>query len=176
MYATTVLNLYNDLANEGIHIWIDGGWCVDALLRKLTRIHKDLDIVIEEKDVQRFRNLLERRAYVETKLDIATPHNFVLVDQNGNEIDVHVIVLDEYGNGIYGPIENGEMYPAAALRGKGEINDQVVQCISAEWMVKFLAPWVHKHPDKYLDDIAALCDRFDIPLPDEYKNIIAKLR
>ena len=175
MHATTVLNLYNHLANEGIHIWVDGGWCVDALLRRQTRLHNDLDIVIEEQDVRKFRRLLEQRGYIETKLDTARPHNFVLVDQSSNEIDVHVIVRDEHGNGIYGPIENGEMYPADGLRGEGEINDRFVRCISAECMVRFLAPWLHKHPDKYLDAIAMLCDRFGIPLPEEYKNVIEKL-
>jgi lincosamide nucleotidyltransferase A/C/D/E len=35
MTGEDVLNLYNWLKENGITIWIDGGWCVDALLGKL---------------------------------------------------------------------------------------------------------------------------------------------
>jgi hypothetical protein len=32
-------------AND-IEIWIDGGWSVDALLKRQTRVHNDLDIAL----------------------------------------------------------------------------------------------------------------------------------
>jgi lincosamide nucleotidyltransferase A/C/D/E len=75
--------------------------------------------------------------YRDIKLEIARAWNFVLGDENGSEIDVHVIVLDDDGNGIYGPPEKREMYPAASLTGTGNIDGQAVRCISPEWMVKF---------------------------------------
>jgi len=52
-------------------------------------------------------------------------------------VDVHAIVFDAYGNGLYGPVEKGVMYPAASLTGSGTIDRQPVKCISAEYMVKF---------------------------------------
>jgi lincosamide nucleotidyltransferase A/C/D/E len=168
MTAPDVLDLYFTLEKQGILIWVDGGWGVDALLGKETRLHRDLDIVIQQKDVPKFRELLHGQGYEEIKLEIARPYNFVLGDQNGREIDVHVIVLDEHGNGIYGPIENGEMYPAAALSGSGKIDDQAVQCISPEWTIKFHSGYQLKEKD--YADVAALCEEFGIPLPDEYKK------
>jgi len=48
------------------------------------------------------RNLLQARGYADIKLEDARPWNFVLGDENGREIDVHVIALDGQGNGIYG--------------------------------------------------------------------------
>jgi lincosamide nucleotidyltransferase A/C/D/E len=43
-----VLDLYSKLDRIGIKIWLDGGWGVDALLCKQTRLHSDLDIIIQQ--------------------------------------------------------------------------------------------------------------------------------
>jgi hypothetical protein len=43
-----------------------------------------------------------KEGYRDIKLEIARPWNFVL-DENGRQIDVHVIVLDHQGNGILLP-------------------------------------------------------------------------
>jgi lincosamide nucleotidyltransferase A/C/D/E len=107
--------------------------------------------------------LLEARRYKEIKLDKARPWNFVLADAEGREIDVHVIVIDEQGNGIYGPPENHEMYPAASLTGIGSIAGQAVRCISPEWAVKFHGGYRLKEKD--FQDVSALCQKFGIELP-----------
>ena len=91
MDAPDVLDLYDALEELGVSIWIDGGWGVDALLEKQTRLHQDLDIAIQEKDVSVLRQLLEERGYKDIKLEVARPHNFVLGDDKGHEIDVHVL-------------------------------------------------------------------------------------
>jgi lincosamide nucleotidyltransferase A/C/D/E len=44
MTEQQVLSLYEGLLAEGIAIWIDGGWCVDALLGARTREHANLDV------------------------------------------------------------------------------------------------------------------------------------
>ena len=168
MKASDTLDLYTALQQVGITIWIDGGWAVDALLSEETRVHGDLDIVIEQQHVVQLQQLLANLGFKEIKQKIATPHNFVLADDKAREIDIHVIVIDEHGNGIYGPPENGVMYPAASLTGKGTITSRSVKCISAEYMVQFLAPWIDKHPHKYLPAVSALCERFGIDLPEAY--------
>src|SRR5258708_40200517 len=111
MNAIDVIDLYKTLETLSIEIWIDGGWGVDALLGEQTRSHSDLDITIEQKDVPMLRQFLQKRGYRDIKLEEARAWNFVLGDENGREIDVHVIVLDDGGNGVYGPPESGEMYP-----------------------------------------------------------------
>lgn len=166
MQQKEVIDLYNQLENLGIKIWVDGGWGVDALLGKQTRPHKDLDIAIQQKDIPKFREILENKEYKDIKLDDAKPHNFVLGDSKGREIDVHVIVIDDKGNGIYGPVEKGEMYPAASLTGTGIIGDQNVSCVSPEWMVKFHSGYELKEKD--FKDVSALCEKFGIKLPEEY--------
>jgi len=168
MEAAEVLDLYNALGSLGVEIWIDGGWGVDALLGKQTRLHRDLDIAIQHKDVAKLLELLEARGYHEIKLEIRRPHNFVLADSQGHEIDVHVIILDEQGNGIYGPVQNGEMYPADALAGIGSIAGQTVRCISPEWTIKFHSGYELKEKD--YKDVSALCEKFGIELPAQYER------
>ena len=168
MTAKDVLELYTALAAMGVHLWVDGGWGVDALLGEQTRPHKDLDIVIQEKDVSKLREFLASRGFVEVKLEIARPHNFVLGDAAGREIDIHVIVLDSDGNGIYGPPRDGQMYPAASLTGNGLIAGLHVRCISPEWVVAFHRGYELKEKD--FQDVTAICTRFGIKLPDIYKR------
>jgi lincosamide nucleotidyltransferase A/C/D/E len=166
MIAADVISLYTELESLGITIWIDGGWGVDALLGEQTRPHHDLDITIQQKDVPKLRQLLQAQGYKDIKLEEARPWNFVLGDRDGREIDFHVIVIDAGGNGLYGPTEKGEMYPAGSLTGAGSINGQTVRCISPEWMVKFHSGYKLKGKD--FRDVYALCKKFGIKLPEAF--------
>jgi lincosamide nucleotidyltransferase A/C/D/E len=166
MTPVEIIDVYTSLENFGVEIWIDGGWGVDALLGEQTRPHKDLDIAIQQKDVVALREFLHAQSYREIKLEDARPWNFVLGNENGREIDVHVIVLDDKGNGIYGLPEKGEMYPAASLKGTGTIERRAVRCISPEWMVKFHSGY--ELTEKDFRDVSALCSKFGIELPAEY--------
>lgn len=166
LIAADVVNLYTKLESLGITIWVDGGWGVDALLGEQTRPHKDLDIAIQQKDVAKLCRLLQSRGFREIKLEEARPWNFVLADPIGREIDFHVIVIDEKGDGIYGSPENNEVYPAASLTGTGSILGQAVQCISPEWMVKFHGGYPLKEKD--FRDVSALCEKFGIQIPEAF--------
>lgn len=161
MTSKDVVNFCISLNTLGITIWIDGGWCVDALLGKQIRPHKDLDIAIQWKDGPKLREILEARGYKQVKED--NKWNFVLGDAEGREIDVHAFVYDDKGN-----IVDGIMYPAESLTGTGTIDGHTVRCISPKYMIDFLAPWIHKWPEKYVPAVAALCEKFDIDLPKEY--------
>ena len=168
MEATDVISLYEICLQNAITIWIDGGWGVDALLGYQSRPHKDLDIAIQERDVSKLRELLQEKGYKEIKLATARPHNFVLGDESEHEIDIHVIVLDANGNGIFGPVGNGEMYPADSLTGTGSIAGRDVRCISPEWMVKFHSGYELQEKD--YRDVSALCEKFGLRLPEEYRK------
>ena len=159
MQQKEVVEFYNQLENIGIKIWIDGGWSVDALLGKQTRPHKDFDIAIEWRNVPKLREFFAAKGYKQIRED--SKWNFVLGDSEGREIDVHAFIYDDKGN-----IVDGIMYPAESLTGTGTLDGQTVRCISAEYMVKFLAPWIHKHPHKYLDAVSALSEKFKINLPE----------
>jgi lincosamide nucleotidyltransferase A/C/D/E len=168
MTAADVIDLYAQLADLGIQIWIGGGWGVDALLGEQTRPHGDLDIIIQQKDVPGLRELLELQGYRDVERDDTSPWNFVLGDDDGREVDVHVIVFDTEGNGLYGRVEKGVMFPAASLSGSGAIDGHAVRCNSAEYQVKFHTGY--EPHDRDFEDVAALCERFGIDYPDEYAH------
>ena len=163
MTSTDVCGLYERLRARGIEVWIDGRWGVDALLQRQTRPHDDLDIVIQQKDVPKLRRLLEVEGYRDVPRDDTSPWNFVLGDDQGREVDVHAVVFDSMGNGLYGSVEKGVMYPAGSLHGTGLIGGETVRCIAPEWMIRFHNGYVLKEKD--IRDVTALCEKFGIDNP-----------
>ena len=161
-----VIELSILLTTNGINFWVDGGWGVDALLSKQTRLHLDIDIVIQQKDVSLIRKLLESQEYRDVERDDTSPWNFVLGDNTGREVDIHAVVFDSQGNGLYGPPEKGVIYPAKALTGKGKIGEKSVPCVAAEYLVKFHTGY--KLDENDFKDVSALCNQFGIDLPEEY--------
>ena len=158
MTDNDAVGIYITLERLGIKIWIDGGWGVDSLLEHQTRPHSDLDIVIEKKDLPAARSWLENGGYRDVPRDDTSAWNFVLGDDKGHEIDFHVIEIDDNGNGIYGPVERNQMYPAASLSGIGSIEGTSVRCISAEYQIKFHSGYELKEKD--FKDLAALRCKF----------------
>jgi len=171
MEAADVIALYLLLEAEGITVWLDGGWAVDALLGEQTRPHTDLDIVIQDGDIPKLRELLEDRGYKDIERDDTSAWNFVLGDNTGREVDVHAIMLDNNGNGVYGPAQRGVVFPADSLTGSGEVSGKKVRCISAVYMVRFISPWLFKRREKNIRDVSALCDRFGVPYPEELRAV-----
>lgn len=172
MTQSDVTNFLKLCSEHDVSVWIDGGWGVDALLGEQTRKHGDLDIAIEQRHVDDLESALIAKGYERIKREEERPHNFVLGDNHGHQIDFHVVVLDEAGNGIYGPPENGEKFPASSLKGKGKIGDLEVKCISPEDMVIFHTQYEPDQDDYH--DVKLLCDRFKIPLPEIYKKFEAQ--
>ena len=110
MISNVVIDLYTNFEKLGIKVWVDGGWGVDALLGKNTRLHKDLDIAVEAKQVPTLREFLKTKGYEQSKED--SEWNFVLRDRNGLEIDVHSFNFDQEGN-----VLEGIQYPTGSLTG-----------------------------------------------------------
>lgn len=163
MIASDVIVLYRALETIGVAIWIDGGWGIDALLGRETRPHNDVDIVIQQKDLSAFQALVRAQGYRDLPKPDTRDWDFVLTDVDGREIDVHVIVFDAAGNGIYGPADRGEMYPAAALTGTGTIAGVRVRCTSAAFQVQSHTGYEPRPFDA--QDVAALCEKYGLPVP-----------
>jgi lincosamide nucleotidyltransferase A/C/D/E len=153
----------------GMRVWLDGGWAVDAHLGGQTRAHSDLDIVIEQRHVDMLVNRLLADGFAPVPRDDTRAWNFVLGDANGREIDFHVVALGGDGRGTYGPPANGDFYPAHALNSVAEMCGREVSCTSPEWLVASHTGYRLKDEDRA--DVAALCARFDIALPNEYRSL-----
>lgn len=164
MNAEEVIELYKLFEENGIQVWIDGGWGIDALLGKQTRPHKDLDIAIYHKDKPKLLKLFKERGYKDIARDDTSDWNFVLGDGE-YEIDVHTFIFDDEGKNIY-----GTNYPKESLSGTGKINGVTVNCIPPEWVVKFHAQALYEPKEKDIQDVKAICEKFNLALPQNYKK------
>lgn len=145
--------------------WVDGGWGVDALLGEQTRPHGDLDLVVEAHDEPVVVDLLREQEYAEIPTSFSTSFHSVWRDNAGREVDLHVITMDDQGNGQFGP---DDVYPAAGLQGSGSIGGRTVRCITAEVQLDFHLGYDHDEDDSA--DVLALCSRFGLPLPAQYQG------
>lgn len=165
MTAQDVVDLIKLCDENGVEVYVDGGWGVDALLGEQTRKHGDLDIALPHKYVPKLRKLLEARGYKDIPRDDTRECNFVMGNEIGREIDFHSYTFDENGNNVFG-VE----YEPRHLTGTGSINGYQVRCIPADLMVEFHSGYELDQDDYH--DVKALCDRFDIPLPAEYEKFM----
>jgi len=163
MKAEDVNKLYRLFEENGIKVWINGGWGIDALLGEQTRPHNDLDIAVQHKNAPKLRELLEGKGYKEIKRPDSKDYNFVLGDNNGHEVDVHTFEYDDKGNNIF-----GTEYPKESLTGTGIINGQRVKCIALEYVLKFHSNY--EPTEKDFKDIKALCDKFRVEPPKNYNE------
>lgn len=163
MRAESAVELLRLFENASIDVWLDGGWAVDAAFGEQTRAHKDIDIILQSKDLPLLRQILGARGFREK--EGGSESNFVLMDDQGLEVDVHAIVFDKSGNGVY-RMQNGEdwIFPAAGFTWLGEILGTTVRCLSPEVQVLCHAHgYVPKEKD--LRDMELLEARFGVELP-----------
>jgi len=163
MTAEDVVRIIKLLEQNGIEVFIVGGWCVDALLGEQTRKHKDLDIALPHKFVPKLHELLEPLGYADVPQPDTSECNFVLGDDKGHLIDIHSYTFDEDGNNVF-----GVAFEPHHLTGNGVINGYPVRCVPPNVMVGFYSLYDIDQND--YRDAEALCERFDIPLPDSFEN------
>jgi 2'-5' RNA ligase len=98
MAGELVLGIVEALHAADVRCWISGGWGVDALIGRQTRLHRDLDVVIEDHDGRRAVDALRDLGYWEWySVDSDTPlfARVVLHDHPvaGHAIDLHPLDL-----------------------------------------------------------------------------------
>lgn len=168
MPASSLIELLRLLDEAAIEVWLDGGWGVDALLGRQTRKHKDVDVILRVADVSKAQRVLARRGF--TLREGTPPNSFVLADASGLEVDVHAVVFDGQGNGIY-RMQNGEdwLYPAEGFTGLGTVEGIAVRCLTPTTQVL-----CHAHGyvpiEKDFRDMELLQERFGLELPPRLKR------
>lgn len=170
--AEDVIRIYQRLANEGIRIWLTGGWGIDALLGEQTRPHKDLDALLLLDDVVRMCAILgqdgyrlkelwsENQSVVDGK-GIVVATAFVLQDAEGREFDAHALRLNDRGNGIPAwKVDERFIFTQEDLAGEGRIAGYPVRCITAQMQVT--CHLGYELPDNQLLDLEMLKDKFAV--------------
>ena len=162
MTTHDVVWIYQLLAARGISVWIDGGFCVDALLRRTTREHSDLDIAVERQAADTLCAVLANEGFSRLAREDSSAWSFVLSDGRRN-VDVHVFAYDASGKNIYG-ID----YPFGSLTGTGELDGVTVSCVASEWMFRFKT--AYEPTAKDIADVTALAQRFGFAIPDTHRR------
>ncbi len=163
MKADAVLDFLALLDASAIDVCLDGGWGIDALLGEQTREHGDLDIILRVEDLPRLITITRLAGYAPQPDGTAT--NFVLKTESGHAVDVHAIVFDERGFGIFAlPDGRKWPFPPAAFQGRGRIGGKDVRCLSPDAQVQCHAQGYAPDAND-LRDMQLLQERFGVVLP-----------
>lgn len=160
--------LLEEAARRGIDVWLDGGWGVDALVGEQTRPHDDLDVFVQRADEGAFIALLEGGGFSEASRAFATEDHTIWEASDGRVVDLHVFEFADDGSLLF----LGERYPATAFSGRGAVGGVEVRCIPPAEQVAFHCGYDFDDDDAR--DVRLLCERFGVPVPEEYRKAMRK--
>lgn len=163
MTLDDVVEIVGGLAADGIVVWVDGGWCVDALVGRELREHADLDLAVGRGDEPRLRAWLASRGFSPRATADASAWNYVLADVAGRAVDVHAFAFDEEGRHSW-----GVAYPAESLTGSATLGGRRVRCIAPQWMFRFKT--AYEPAPKDLVDVSALAEVFGYEIPPSHRG------
>ena len=163
MDAPRVLQLLQRIEAAHVPAWLDGGWCVDALLGEQTRRHDDLDLVAPLEASGLLEQVLAAAGY-----ELAgggAPQSYELVDAEGHQVDVHPVTFTAQGDGLYRLAAGDDwVYPAAGFAGTGWILGQEVRCLTPDTLLVghttgYVLDAEHER------DVQAVASRYGLPVP-----------
>ncbi|HEY8802351.1 MAG TPA: hypothetical protein VIN00_04680 [Candidatus Dormibacteraeota bacterium] len=170
MTAEDVLEIIDWLEQQGVEVWLNGGWGVDALLGRQTREHQDLDLTISAKDRGAYSLAMQALGFGTYRTD--NDFNWVVIDSKGRLVDVHLVdfgktVMNTAGENTYGPA--GLPFEVGSLDGRGTIAGITVKCETAEFQVRGHTRYPPDATD--YEDVLALCRAFGIEIPGLFKDL-----
>lgn len=158
--------LYSLLLENGIQIWVVGGWGIDALNGEQTRPHKDLDVIMHADDIFKTCQILQGEGYarkdlwsenssIQDSFGNTIDTAFVLLNSQEYGLDVHAVSFDSAGNGIPAWVESEDfIFSHADLSGHGKIGGMAVQCITVKSQIACHSGY--SLPDYQIQDMALL--------------------
>src|SRR5436190_3791151 len=108
-----VHDVLDTLEMAGVDAVVLGGWGVDALLGEQTRPHDDLDLWVQVEHDRLLREALGELGFAEEADGVW--QNYVLRDQRGREVDIHLVSYRPDGAAVYQAHTGGDfvMPPSA---------------------------------------------------------------
>jgi len=168
MTAEDVLGVVGVLGEAEIHVWLDGGWGVDALLGRRHREHDDIDLVMDRAVVPAAAEVLADCGYAMAENDL--PTRAVFLRHDGKQIDVHPVSFDANGTGWQagGAPDGGDcVYPATGFT-TGTVAGTAVPCLAAEVQLAHHLGYEPRPRD--VEDMHRLAATFGIVLPAPYSD------
>jgi lincosamide nucleotidyltransferase A/C/D/E len=166
MDAEEVLRVLDALEVAVVRAGVTGGWGIDALLRRQTREHGDVDLGIPSDAIDGGIEALRSIGYT-----IATderPARVVLTSATG-KVDLHPIVVLPSGAGVQTGFDGQTFeYQPGSLEAEGEIDGRIVRCGTPELQVTFHRGYEPREHDRR--DMSALADAFGLTLDAPYSD------
>ena len=163
MSAEQARAVYELLDQNGVRCWVMGGWGVDALLGRVTREHKDLDLLVLLSDLPRYAEVVRDNGFrrklewsENEPIDVEAMRfdsAFVDAHPDGREIDVHIIDVDPEGALTLFHTAPWPL-PRDALSGVGTIEAATVRCVSRAAQVTMHSGY--ELPETHREDVHLL--------------------
>jgi lincosamide nucleotidyltransferase A/C/D/E len=169
MPAREARDLLVALADHGVTASVGGGWAVDALVGEQSREHSDLDLWLPASDLE---GLFV--AFTALGLDRIhpwpgdRPWNFVLHDGLSRRVDLHLYEGLGVGKLHYGSVVSPFVFAVDDLSGHGEIGGCAVSCELPAFALANRSGYPPRDVDRH--DVALLCERFGLEVPDGYRG------
>ena len=166
MSAAEVVRVLDALDAAGVRAGVTGGWGIDALLRRQTREHGDVDLGVPSDSVDAAIDTLEQLGYA-VAVD-ERPASIVLEGTAGN-VDLHPIVRLPSGAGVQTGFDGQTFeYPPGSLEAEGEIGGPIVRCGTPDLQATFHRGYEPREHDRR--DMAALAHAFGLTLEPPYSD------
>ena len=165
MKKSDVIKIVNGLNEAGVTVWVDGGWCVDALVGRSLREHGDLDIAVRHIDEKPVRDWLTAKGFTDRPSSDKSHWNYVLGNDVGCLVDIHVFGFDHEGKHIY-----GVKYPSESLTGRATLGGVEIRCIAPEWMFRFKTGYAPAPKD--IVDVYALAEKYGYEIPRTHRSSV----
>lgn len=167
MPADTACALLTTLETHGVSACVGGGWAVDALVRRQTREHSDLDLWVAATDLEGlFVACAEHEVDRIHPWPGDRPWNFVLHDGRGTRVDLHLYEPLGSGRLHYGSVTTPSLLDVEDLSGHGEITGMPVRCERPEFALSNHTGYAVRAVDRH--DVAVLSEHFALRPPDGY--------
>lgn len=171
MRLRDVLEVVDALDAAGVRVWLAGGWGVDALLGRQTRIHGDLDLAFEAEGTAQARAVeqLGRLGYRHVEDENAAgkwlPVRICMRDPAGRTVDLLPVTINRGATGPPAGFRPGGGYPMEAFT-VGNLEGRRVGCLSAGLQLAFHEGYAPRRIDRH--DVALLEERFGLAAPPSY--------
>jgi len=166
LIETEVLRVLDALDASGVCAGVTGGWGVDALLRRQSREHGDVDLGVPSDSVDAAIEALRGLGYRISADE--RPARIILESDDGN-VDLHPIVMLPSGGGVQTGFDGQTFeYPPGSLEAEGEIGGRIVRCGTPDLQIAFHRGYEPREHDRR--DMAALALAFGLTLEPPYSG------
>ena len=128
-YVEPIIDL---LAGRGFPVIITGGWAVDGIVHRATRIHGNLDLLVPRRHLNAARRYLMDAGYLPKEVRVGDKLKMQEDDAN-LRVDLHPIELRRNGSAVE-TLPDGRTFEYAAeeLDGAGIVYGLKLRCVSPE--------------------------------------------